>query len=68
MNKIVWNGFCFVATVIVLIIYACANRGMITGGEQDVTPPKITAEKTFAPASLPEELSVRNGCKFRDKF
>lgn len=44
MNKIVWNGFCFVATVIVLIIYACANRGMITGGEQDVTPPKITAE------------------------
>lgn len=44
MNKIVWNGFCFVATLTVLIIYACANRGMITGGEQDVTPPKITAE------------------------
>lgn len=44
MNKVVWNGFCVIAIVTTLIIYACASRGMIEGGERDVTPPKITAE------------------------
>ncbi len=39
MNKFFWNGFCFVAIIVALIIYACANRGYPQGGEKDVTTP-----------------------------
>ena len=41
MNKFFWNGFCFVAIIVALIIYACANWGYPQGGEKDVTPPQV---------------------------
>lgn len=44
MNKFFWNGFCFVAIIVALIIYACANRGYPQGGEKDVTPPQVIKE------------------------
>lgn len=44
MNKIYWNGFCFIAVVVTLVIYACANKGYPEGGIKDVTPPKVISE------------------------
>ena len=51
MNKFFWNGFCFVAIIVALIIYACANRGYPQGGEKDVTPPQVIKE-------VPESFST----------
>ena len=51
MNKYFWNGFCFVAIIVALIIYACANRGYPQGGEKDETPPKVVKE-------IPESFST----------
>ena len=65
MNKILWNGFCFVAVVTALIVYACANRGMIEGGERDVTPPKITAE---IPASFSTNFAAKHIDIYFDEF
>ena len=44
MNRFYWNGFCFVAIIVALIIYACANRGYPQGGLKDETPPKVVKE------------------------
>lgn len=65
MNKFLWNGFCFVAIVTALIIYACANRGMIEGGERDVTPPKIMAE---VPVSFSTNFAAEHIDIYFDEF
>ena len=50
MNKFFWNGFCFVAIIVALIIYACANRGYPQGGEKDVK------DGIIAPVTMEELL------------
>lgn len=49
MRKLLSNLFSII--VISLVLANCANRGMITGGEKDITPPVITK-------SIPENYSV----------
>ena len=61
MNKIFWNGFCFVAVMIALVIYACANRGYPQGGEKDETPPKVIKE-------VPESYSTNFKGKYIDIY
>jgi lipoprotein len=61
MNKIFWNGFCFVAVVTALVIYACANRGYPEGGEKDTTPPKVIKE-------VPESFSTDFKGKYIDIY
>ena len=61
MNKIFWNGFCFVAVVTALVIYACANRGYPEGGEKDTTPPKVIKE-------VPESFSTNFKGKYIDIY
>ena len=65
MSKIAWNGFCIVAIVTALIVYACASRGMIEGGERDVTPPKITAE---VPVSGTTNFAMKHIDIYFDEF
>ena len=61
MNKFFWNGFCFVAIIVALIIYACANRGYPQGGEKDVTPPQVIKE-------VPESFSTNFKGKQIDNY
>ena len=61
MNKFFWNGFCFVAIIVALIIYACANRGYPQGGEKDVTPPQVIKE-------VPESFSTNFKGKLIDIY
>lgn len=61
MNKIFWNGFCFVAVVTALVIYACANRGYPEGGEKDTTPPVVIKE-------VPESFSTNFKGKYIDIY
>lgn len=61
MNKIFWNGFCFVAVVVALVIYACANRGYPEGGAKDETPPKVIKE-------VPESYSTNFNGKYIDIY
>ena len=47
-----------------LLLYKCANRGTTSGGEKDVTPPKIIKEEMFKnlqPGSVIYDLAAVQG-------
>lgn len=65
MNRLFWNGFCIVAVVVALVIYACANRGYPEGGPKDETPPSVINE---VPVSFSTNFKGKSVDIFFDEF